>query len=207
MTPTYRFPELPPSLPRRGNWFSRTVAQFGMRLFGWTVTGCLPDIKKAVIIVAPHTSNWDFIVGVLAMFALSIRVSFLGKDTLFRPPFGLLFRWLGGFPVDRSSPSGVVEQTVDEFNRATTLALALSPEGTRSRSTRWRTGFYHIAVGAVVPIVPVALDFANKNIRLGQPVEMTGEMEADLAGLESFFANATGLKPELATRSALAGDG
>ena len=194
-----RAPVLPPSLPRRGNWISRGLARLCMRLIGWSFTGSLPDLKKAVIIVAPHTSNWDFVIGVIAMFAISVRVSFLGKDTLFRPPFGFLFRWLGGFPVDRSSPSGVVEQTVEVFDRAPALALALSPEGTRRRTARWRTGFYHIAIGADVPIIPVALDFENRTIAIGQPVKMTGEEDADLTQLGEFFADVKGFRPALAS--------
>ncbi len=163
-----------------------------MGLFGWSFDGAIPDVAKAVIIVAPHTSNWDFPLGVAAMFALSLRAVFLGKHTLFRKPLGPMMRWLGGVPVDRSAARGVVGETVKLFSEREQMILALSPEGTRSSVERWKMGFYHIAVAAEVPIVPIAFDYGTRRISIGDCYVPTGEMVGDLAALESFFSGVEG---------------
>jgi 1-acyl-sn-glycerol-3-phosphate acyltransferase len=144
--------------------------------------------------VVPHTSNWDFVVGVLGLFAVGIRVSWLGKHTLFKPPWGGLMRWLGGIPIDRRSSAGAVEQIVELFNSSDALLLGLSPEGTRRQVDRWRTGFYHIAHRAGCPIVPIAFDYASYTIRFGEPLMPSGDMDADMGELRAFFAGATGKK-------------
>lgn len=163
-----------------------------MRLWGWSFDGGIPDFAKGVVIVAPHTSNWDFLIGVAAMFALGLRVVFLGKHTLFRWPLGPVMRWLGGVPVDRRSSGGVVRETVALFDRRERMVLALSPEGTRSSVERWKTGFYHIAVAADVPIVPIALDYGERQIRIGSLFVPTGDLERDLGELEEFFFKVEG---------------
>lgn len=137
-----------------------------MRLAGWRFEGAFPDLAKFVVIVAPHTSNWDFVIGVIAMFAVGIRLTFLGKHTLFRWPLGAVMRWLGGVPVDRHSPHNVVDQTIARFASQDAMVLALSPEGTRKKLPEWRTGFHYVARGAGVPIVPVALDYRTRAIRI-----------------------------------------
>lgn len=181
---------LPPvgvNLPRRGNWFSSFVGRTLFRLAGWKFAGTIPDVPKLVFIVAPHTSNWDFLVGVCAMFAIGIRVTFLGKDTLFRWPFGIAMRWLGGIPVYRHAPRNVVEQTVDHVRHHDRVALGLSPEGTRKKLPAWRTGFHYVARGADVPIVPVALDYSTKTVRFFAPHRAAETVEADLAVLGALF--------------------
>ena len=165
-----------------------------LRLFGWRFSGAIPDVEKAVIIVGPHTSNVDFFVGVAAMFALGVRVVFLGKHTLFFWPLGMVMRWLGGVPVDRRAPSGVVDATVALFEARDRMILALAPEGTRSPVARWKTGFYHVARKAGVPIVPVALDYRNRTVRLGPRFEPTGDLEADMARLGEYYSDAAGLR-------------
>ncbi len=167
-----------------------------MLLTGWRFEGQLPNLRKFVIIVAPHTSNWDFPTGVQAMFALGIRGTFLGKDALFKPPFGFFFRWLGGVPVDRSSKNNVVDQTIAYFKARDRMILALSPEGTRKRIDKWRTGFYWVAVGAGVPIVPVAFDFPRKRYVIHPPVEMTGEPTVDIPRLRSYFKATQAKRPD-----------
>ena len=159
---------------------------------GWDVTGEIPNIPKLVIIAAPHTSNWDFIVGVAAKLALRLDVMWLGKDTLFRGPLGALMRQLGGRPVDRSASNDVVKNVVQEFQRRDRLVLALAPEGTRKRVERWRTGFYHIAHAARVPIVPVALNFGEREIQIGAPFTTTGDVDADIRALQQRFAGVRG---------------
>lgn len=166
-----------------------------MRLVGWRFEGSFPDLAKFVVIVAPHTSNWDFMVGVMAMFAAGFRGTFLGKDTLFRWPLGVVMRWLGGVPVVRSSPHNVVEQVIDHFNARSAMMLALSPEGTRKKLPAWRTGFYNIAKGAGVPIIPVAFDYPKKVIRLHPPMYTTDDQTADFAHLGANFTAQMAYRP------------
>ncbi|HEX9756131.1 MAG TPA: lysophospholipid acyltransferase family protein [Gemmatimonadales bacterium] len=184
-------------VPQRGNRLTRALARGLLRLGRWRVTGALPDLPRFVIIVAPHTSNWDFLVGVLAMYAIGLRVGFFGKDTIFRPPLGWLMRWLGGRPVDRSNPHGVVEQTIAAIRTAPRFVLALAPEGTRKRVARWRTGFYHVALGAGIPIVPVAFDYARREVILGPCLWPSGDLERDLAVIRGFYRDKQGKRPEL----------
>jgi 1-acyl-sn-glycerol-3-phosphate acyltransferase len=163
---------------------------------GWRVEGTMPDVPKLVIIAAPHSSNWDFVVGIAAKLALRLQVLWFGKDSLFRGPMGPLMRSLGGMPVDRSSASDVVNQIVGEFGRRDRMILALAPEGTRKRVERWRTGFYHIAHGARVPVVPVALNWGARAIQIGSTFVTTGDLEADMAELQGRFAGVDGRKPK-----------
>jgi 1-acyl-sn-glycerol-3-phosphate acyltransferase len=182
-----RVPQLPPSLPRRGNAFSRALGDAGLALFGWRIEGQFPDRAKLVAIVAPHTSNWDFVVCVATMFALDLKIRWLGKESLFRWPLGALLHRLGGWPVRRNTPEGLVEQATAIINSQPKFILALAPEGTRSRVVRWRTGFYRIAEAARIPIVPVALDWDRKEITIRDPVWPTGDMTTDLANLMSSY--------------------
>lgn len=182
-----KVPELGPATPRRGNFFSALAGRFILRLRGWGFEGSVPNVSKAVIIVAPHTSNWDFLVGVAAMFAMGLRSCFLGKHTLFKWPLGSMMRWLGGVPVDRRSARGVVDETVQLFAATDHLILGLSPEGTRRSVDRWKTGFYWVAFKAAVPIVPVAFDYNRRLIRFGELFDPSGDLEADLRVLEQFF--------------------
>ncbi len=180
------------AVPRRGNWFSATVGRALLRLKGWRFEGVVPNVPKAVVIVVPHTSNWDFVVGIAALFAMGLRASFLGKHTLFRWPLGPLMRWLGGVPVDRRTARGVVDETVNLFASTDQLILGVSPEGTRSSVDRWKTGFYYVASKARVPIVPVAFDYPGRVIRFGERLDPTGDIKADLGVLEEFFSGIEG---------------
>lgn len=183
-----RFPGLPPSLPRRGNAFSKALARTILALFGWRVTGEVPDRAKMVAIVAPHSTNWDFVVGILVVFALGLRVRYLGKHTLFNPPLGWLMRWLGGTPVVRESPQGAVQDAAEMIARADRVLLGIAPEGTRTPGTPWRSGFYNIATAAGVPILPAAFDYPAKALRLFPLFEPTGDYKADLARLQALYA-------------------
>jgi len=182
-------------LPRRSNLISAAVARLMILASGWRFEGALPNLKQFVLIVAPHTSNWDFLIGIMAMFALDVRATFLGKDTLFKAPFGFVLRWMGGVPVDRQSPHNVVEQMIGHLKNRERMILALSPEGTRKKIPRWRTGFYWVAVGAGVPIVPMALDFSRKRFIIHPPQTMTGNAEQDMAHLQTFFRADQAFKP------------
>ncbi|HET7671118.1 MAG TPA: lysophospholipid acyltransferase family protein [Burkholderiales bacterium] len=190
-----RVPRLPPSMPRRGNALSRALGRALLALGRWRIEGEFPDRPKLIAIVAPHTSNWDFIIGIAAVYALGLRVRFLGKHTLFQPPLGWLMRWFGGVPVNREAPQGLVPQAVEAIDKADAIFLAITPAGTRSSTRPWRSGFYHIAHAARVPILPVAFDGAQRAIRLFKPVETSGDYARDLPQLVALYAGIRGVNP------------
>ena len=187
-----RLPDIGSQVPRTGGALSRLAGRAILALLGWRIDGGIPDLPRMVIIAAPHTSNWDFIVGIAGKLALELRVTWLGKDSLFRFPIGMFMRALGGMPVDRSAPNAVVNTVVQEFGRRERLIVALAPEGTRKRVERWRTGFYHIAHGASVPIVTVAINWRERALQIGAPFQTTGSLEADLPALRGRFAGVEG---------------
>ena len=187
-----RLPVLGPELPRAGGPISRALERWTLWLLGWRVEGTIPNVRKLVIIAAPHTSNWDFVVGIAAKLALGLEVRFLAKDTLFRFPLGALMRVCGGVPVDRFARHDVVKTILDEFARRDRMVLGVAPEGTRKRVQHWRTGFYHIAHGAGVPIVPVALNFGERAVQIGAPFDTTGDMDGDVRELRRRFDGVRG---------------
>jgi len=181
-------PEPGPRVPRRGGPVRAAIGRAILRLTGWRIEGTLPDLPKLVITAAPHSSNWDFIVGIAVVFALRLDIRFLGKAELFRGPLGVLMRWLGGMAVDRHHPGGFVEQMVAAFGEHDRLLLAVAPEGTRKPVDRWKSGFYRIALGAMVPIVPGYFDNGRKRVGFGAAVMPTGDAERDIAALRAFYA-------------------
>jgi len=189
-------PRLGDDLPQRGNAFSRWAGRSAMRLLRWRFEGEPPNRARMVAIVAPHTSNWDFFVGLAAMFALGIRVRFLGKHSIFRPPAAGLLRWLGGIPVKRDERRGVVTEAAALFEKHDRLTLALSPEGTRKKTERWRTGFYHIACRANVPILMIGFDYGARRVAFGPLITPSGDLERDLAEMRAFFAPFRGRWPD-----------
>ena len=184
------------AVPRTGNALTRTLSRLALGVIGWRIEGALPDLPKMMVIVAPHTSNWDFVVGVLVKGALGIRATFLGKDTLFRGPLGVLMRHLGGIPVYRHAPRQVVDQTVAMVAAMERVVLVLSPEGTRRKLPSWRSGFHYVARGAGLPIVPAAIDYSTRTVRF-LPVHQPREtVEADLASLTPLFRAEMAYHPE-----------
>jgi 1-acyl-sn-glycerol-3-phosphate acyltransferase len=181
-------PKPGPSVPRRGGPIRAAIGRAILRLFGWGIGGGPPDVAKCVVIAAPHSSNRDFFVGIAVVFALRLDAHFIGKAELFRGPLGPLMRWLGGLAVDRRHPEGVVEQAVAMFQARDRLMLALAPEGTRKPVPRWKSGFYRIALGAGVPIVPGYFDNRRRMVGFGPAFYPTGNAEADLAALRAFYA-------------------
>jgi 1-acyl-sn-glycerol-3-phosphate acyltransferase len=181
-------------LPSRGNAFSSVVARVLFDAMGWRIEGDFPARPKLVVVVAPHTSNWDFIVGILAVFAIGIRARFIAKHTLFGPGIGALMRWFGGIPVNREAPQGMVPQAVQAIEEAQSVFLAITPAGTRSSIKPWKSGFYRIAVAARVPIMPIAFDGEHKTIRLLPAFEPSGDYEADLPKLRANFEGIRGIK-------------
>jgi len=190
-----QIPELGPNVQRAHGRFAAAVGRFMMGIRGWRVEGEIPDIPKMVLIVAPHTSNWDFLTGVWVKIALRMGARFVGKHTLFRWPMGLSMRWLGGLPVIRSSSLNQVEQTVNHVRASDGMVLALSPEGTRKKLPAWRTGFYYVAKGAGIPIVPVAFDYSARTIRIFPLFQLTDDVTADIAALGSRFRAEMALRP------------
>ena len=189
-------PSLGAAVPRRGNSISRTIGRIGLSVSGWRFEGTVPNEPKFVIIVVPHTSNWDFIVGVEALFSLGFRISFLGKHTLFKWPLGVFMRWLGGVAVERSVSSDRVADTIAAFDSADQLILAVAPEGTRKPVKDWKTGFYHVAHGAHVPIVPVAFDYGRKIVRLYPAFWTTGDADGDIRLIKSQYAGVVARNPD-----------
>ena len=167
-------------------------------LAGWRVEGDIPaDVRKFVVIAAPHTSGWDFPLGILSRAVLGRNIRFLGKKSLFKPPLGYIMRALGGYPVDRTRRNSLVDQVVEIFDRHEDFSIALAPEGTRSKVNSFKTGFYFIARGAGIPVIPVKFDYASKVIHFGEPFYPTDDMEADLEFLWNYFKGVKGRNPEL----------
>ena len=154
-------------------------------------------MQKGVVIVYPHTSNWDFILGVLARAVLNLRMHWVGKHTLFKWPFASLMRALGGVPVDRRSTQGMVEQLKREFDRYEQFFLTITPEGTRSRSEYWKSGFYHIARELDLPVGLASIDYAKREVDLTEWYRLTGDVEKDLAHIRRVYAARRGRYPEL----------
>lgn len=164
---------------------------------GWRIDGRIPNLPKFVIIVAPHTSNWDFFVGLCCDLALDMDASWLAKHTIFRGPFGPLLKSLGGIPVVRSASHNVVAQVAAEFARRDQLVLGITPEGTRKKVQAWKSGYWHIARAAGVPILPVGLDYARRSAVIGPLRYPTDSIGDDEAAFKAFFAGITPKHPLL----------
>jgi 1-acyl-sn-glycerol-3-phosphate acyltransferase len=183
----------------RVGWLARSLGRLYLWLIGWHVEGRIPDGMKAVVVAAPHTSNWDMPTMLAVSYVLGIRPAWLGKKELFRWPFGALMRWLGGLPVDRSVRQNYVQQAVDAFAAAERLYLVIPPSGTRSRATHWKSGFYHIARGARVPILCAFLDYRRKAGGIGPVLMVSSSVAADMAEMRAFYEGVTGRYPQLQT--------
>jgi 1-acyl-sn-glycerol-3-phosphate acyltransferase len=178
----------------------KPIAKFIFRLWGWKVVGQMPKARKAILVVAPHTSSWDFLLGVFSRAILGIQIKYIGKESLFKPPFGWLFRWLGGYPVNRVQRKDTVKFIVELFNRHDDFLLALSPEGTREYAPQLKTGFYAISQGAQVPMVLVGFDYAKKEVQINPPFYATGDREADFEHILGYFRTVKGRFPEQGIR-------
>ena len=168
-----------------------------LRLAGWKVVLVRPPGPKAVVIVYPHTSNWDFIVGILARYAIAIPFRFVGKDTLFRWPFGGLFRRLGGIPVNRRQSTGFVGDLIEAFDKADSLYLAIAPEGTRRRIDHWKSGFYRVALAANVPLGLAFIDYSRREVGIEAWLSLSGNEAEDLARIRAGYSNKRGKRPEM----------
>lgn len=168
-----------------------------LKLFGWKLDLRLPTESKVVVVGAPHTSNWDFILAMLAMPALDFQFNWVGKHTMFVKPIDKLFIKMGGVPLDRGNSSGFIEHVIELFSQRERFALAIAPEGTRSYRPRWKTGFYHIAVGAGVPIALGYLDYKTKTVGVGKTFYPSGDIDKDFEIIAEFYADKVGKRPEL----------
>lgn len=170
-----------------------------LKAFGWKVNITVPDYDKCLICVAPHTSNWDFVLGELAYISVGRRAGFLMKETWFFPPLGWFFRGIGGIPVPRKHGSSLTQVIIDKFRQAGHMQLAVTPEGTRSRVCRWRTGFLHISREAGVPIVLAIIDYGHHTIIADTVFTPTGDADADMAAIKAYYRAAApqGKHPEL----------
>lgn len=179
--PMLRKKDLGPLIPKRGNRFAPIVASALLKAAGWRTVGTIPNISQAVVLALPHTSNIDGIYAIPSLFALDLKISIMGKHTLFKVPvLAQLLNWIGVIPINRGDKGSVLQSSIDKFKTGEPLFLGLSPEGTRQYTESWKTGFYYLAVGANVPILPVALDYKTKEIRFLSPVYPTGDIKADL---------------------------
>jgi 1-acyl-sn-glycerol-3-phosphate acyltransferase len=174
-------------VPRTGNRLTRALGRAALRVLGWRIDGTFPDVSRCLVIAAPHTSNWDFVVALATLLALGLRLHWLGKHTIFRGPLRQLWGALGGIPVDRSAAGGVVEGAVARFRGSGAMLVAIAPEGTRKRVERWKSGYYRIAHAAGVPILPVALDWPARTLRLLPLFEPTGDLARDEPLLRAHF--------------------
>jgi len=171
-----------------------------LRFFGWQLVGKLPKEKKYVIIIGPHTSNWDFIIFLLVKSSYKLKLVFIGKHTIFIWPFSLFLRKIGGIPVERSGAHNVVDTIVDEFALRDEMIFALSPEGTRSYLDHWKSGFYHIATKANVPVQCAFLDVRSKKLGWGPMFHLTDNKDVDLEKIASFYSDKIGFKPEKSSK-------
>lgn len=176
----------------------RYLFKLWFKINSWTFVGKSPkDLKKFIVIVMPHTANADFFIGIMARSVLQLqKTKYLGKSSLFKAPFGFIFRWLGGYPVDRSKNNNLVDAVVDLFNSKESFSIALAPEGTRKKVKKLRMGFYHIAKKANVPIILIGFDYGGKRIVVDKPFYPSDDIEKDLKEIITFFSKCIGVNPQ-----------
>lgn len=190
------WPELAPQLPKHNLPFWQGFARRLLKRLGWSLRGELPNHSKMVIAVAPHTSNWDFIITMATALALGVRISFLGKHSIFVGPLGALLRKFGGIAVRRDSAHGIVGQLVQQFAEQPALVLGIAPEGTRHKVAQFKSGFWQIAKGAGVPILALGIDFKSKQVVVGPEYWPSDDFTADCAQMRLFFQQMTPRFPE-----------
>ena len=190
-----------------GKTVMRWLAIIIFRFTGWKTAGKRPNISKYVIIAAPHTSNWDFLYAMCLAFILSIQPFIMMKASWFRWPTGPILGWLGAIPVDRSKSTGFVERAIQSFREHPRMTLVVPPSGTRRKVMYWKTGFYHIARGANVPIVLGYLDYGRKVGGIGPVVYPTGNMKDDMKLIQDFYADIAGKYPKQMRNSPVPAEG
>ena len=176
----------------------RFLGKIFLGMWGFKIDGKYPyDLPKKIFAVVPHTSWWDFFLGLFVRASLGAKIQFVAKDSLFFPPLGWIMKALGGIPVDRSKRNNFVDAVVDIYNSRSELAIAIAPEGTRKKVDKFKTGFYHIARNANIPIVPIQFNYANKRVHFGKPIYPGDDTETDIKALEEYFRGIKGKNAEL----------
>ena len=174
----------------------RLLSKFLFKLNGWKIVGPHSYPEKCLLIAAPHTSNWDFFIGRCYAYIIGIKPKYLGKSELFLPVLATLLKWNGGIPVYRNARNNVVEQVVNMFKATTQLHLGIAPEGTRTKVAKWKTGFYHIASAAKVPLLLFSMDYKKKEVGIITEFMTTGDFEKDILFIQQQYTNITGKIPE-----------
>lgn len=172
------------------------ISKIILKTLGWKITNIIPDIPKCVLAIAPHTSNWDFLIAKLAYTSLGRNAHFLIKKEWFFFPFNLFFKSIGGIPVDRSKNQSMTDIMAEEFGKRDRFQIAITPEGTRKRVTEWKRGFYYIADKAQVPIVLIGLDYKNKIISFLDVFTPTSHVEEDMLTIQSRYKGLSGKNPD-----------
>ncbi len=189
-------PQMPPRVAKGGNAFTRWLGLTALRLAGWRVTGNLPDREKLLVIAAPHTSNWDWVIALLALWAMGLRMNYLIKDTALWWPASILIRGTGGIPVNRAEPAGIADSLAQRIRDADRIIMVITPEGTRSRVEQWKTGFLRIAAVSNLPVVQVSWDYPSRTAHLGPEAHLTGDTATDIAAIRQYYRQFTGGNPE-----------
>jgi 1-acyl-sn-glycerol-3-phosphate acyltransferase len=179
--------DIPKTIPRTHSQIGRCIGSFILKVMGWRIEGAFPNDAKFIAAVAPHTSNWDFVIAIAVKLKLDIKIQFLGKHTIFIGPFGYLLKKMGGIAVDRSAAHGVVGQITQQFNQQDALILGLAPEGTRKYAKKWKTGFLYMANAASVPVVPMKLDYSSKTFTVLPALNIDGNIESELKRYKELF--------------------
>jgi len=180
---------IPDKVPTRTGGFSAFIGRLVLRVLGWRVTGQLPNKAKFVVAVAPHTSNWDFVVAISAMLAMKLSIRFMAKKALFIWPFNYVLKSWGGIAIDRTSKHGIVKQMVYQSQQCDKFVLGIAPEGTRQNTHQWKSGFLYIANQAEIPVVPLSLDFEKKELRFHPAANISSDIDAELIKFKLLFSN------------------
>ena len=188
--------QIPERLRGKRSILLRKIARFGINISGWTIKGMVPDEERIVIIAAPHTSNWDFVLAMLAIFGLNIKLRWLGKHSIFKPGFKNFFKWLGGIPVYRDNPSNLIDNVVKIVKKEKSIVIAMTPEGTRKKVKRWKTGFLRIAKQTHSKILLISIDAPTKSIEIGNIFNPTGNSEEDLEFIQKYYSSFKGINPQ-----------
>jgi 1-acyl-sn-glycerol-3-phosphate acyltransferase len=184
----------------------QVIAKAILKVGGWEIVGSKPQVPKAVVVAAPHTSNWDGFWGLVCRVALDVEIHFFAKQSLFWFPLNVLLRALGGIPLDRKRAGSAVNQAIEMFRNSESFYFGLAPEGTRSRVDHWKSGFYRIAEGADVPVILGFLDYGKRRIGLGPTLELSGDWQKDLEFCGEFYKDIQGRWPEKAGPVTFPGD-
>ena len=186
-----------PNVPRIGNGLTRWLGDAILKMMGWTLTGKLPDRKQLIVIGGPHTSNWDLFLVIGTMLSLGLKFSWMMKKTAFFWPLGNIWKALGGIPIDRKAKTGMIDQMKARFERGDSIWLGITPEGTRSKVERYKTGYLRIAKGVGVPLFIVGIDSVNKRVVLDRLWDPTGEIDAENTAIKSYIESTyIGINPE-----------